>query len=135
MLGVTEHTQAGWIGLVPPGVSIPFDSIRAPGTYVCNWNGHLLRVPESALVPDGVINLVGPEPLFVTRSAMTRRCHSGAPGRWQRICSSPSAFRKSRTACGGGAAPDSASSRAAGGHLARLPRLTGAATGVCAVCK
>ncbi len=67
MLGVTEHTQAGWIGLVPPGVSIPFDSIRAPGTYVCNWNGHLLRVPESALVPDGVINLVGPEPLFVTK--------------------------------------------------------------------
>jgi hypothetical protein len=56
-----------WVGRVQPGVSIPFDSIRAPGAYVCNWNGHLLRVPEKALVPDGVINLVGPEPLYVTQ--------------------------------------------------------------------
>jgi len=58
---------AEWIGLVKPGVSIPFDSIRAPGAYVCNWNGHLLRVPERALVPDGVINIIGPEPLLVTK--------------------------------------------------------------------
>ena len=63
----TSYEQQGWIGLVDPGVSIPFDSIRSPGTYVCNWNGHLLRVPERALVPDSVINLVGPEPLFVTK--------------------------------------------------------------------
>jgi hypothetical protein len=65
----TAVAQAGddWIGLVSPGVSIPFDSIRSPGTYICNWNGHLLRIPESALVPDGVINIVGPEPLFVTK--------------------------------------------------------------------
>ena len=61
------YEQRGWIGLVDPGVSIPFDSIRSPGTYVCNWNGHLLRVPPRALIPDSVINLVGPEPLFVTK--------------------------------------------------------------------
>jgi hypothetical protein len=64
---VASCGQQGWIGLVDPGVSIPFDSIRSPGTYVCNWNGHLLRVPQRALVPDGVINIVGPEPLFVTK--------------------------------------------------------------------
>jgi hypothetical protein len=56
-----------WVGLVKPGASIPFDSIRAPGAYVCNWNGHLLRVPPRALMPDSVINLVGPEPLYVTK--------------------------------------------------------------------
>lgn len=66
MTGVAQAAER-WVGLVNPGVSIPFDSIRTPGCYVCNWNGHLLRVPESALVPNGVLNIVGPEPLFVTK--------------------------------------------------------------------
>ncbi len=56
-----------WVGLVEPGVSVPFDSIRAPGCYVCTWSGHLMRVPEEALTPNGVINIVGPEPLLVTK--------------------------------------------------------------------
>ena len=55
MFSGTAEVKHGWIGLVSPGVSIPFDSIRSPGAYVCNWNGHLLRVPETALVPDSVI--------------------------------------------------------------------------------
>ena len=67
MVSGTAQIEHGWIGLVSPGVSIPFDSIRSPGAYVCNWNGHLLRVPETALVPDGVINIIGSEPLFVTK--------------------------------------------------------------------
>ena len=68
MIGVaTRPSEARWVGMVAPGVSVPMDSIRTPGTYVCNWNGHLLRVPERALVPDGVVNIVGPEPLFVTK--------------------------------------------------------------------
>lgn len=52
-----------------PLPSIPFDTIEAPGTYVCNWNGYLLRVPEGALGPGNrrVFNLVGTEPLFVTK--------------------------------------------------------------------
>ena len=29
------------------GVSLPLDSLTEPGTYVCNWSGHLLRVPEA----------------------------------------------------------------------------------------
>ena len=51
------------------GGMIPFQQINEPGAYVCNWNGHLLRVP-----PDGVamgrsplLNIVGRDPLFVTK--------------------------------------------------------------------
>ncbi len=63
-----EHVERErWVGLVNPGVSIPFDSIRSPGAYVCNWSGHLLRVPPAALIPNGVMNIVGPEPLYVTK--------------------------------------------------------------------
>ena len=29
------------------GVSLPLDALKEPGTYVCNWSGHLLRVPEA----------------------------------------------------------------------------------------
>jgi hypothetical protein len=47
----------------------PWDQISTPGTYVCNWSGHLLRVPADALsgarVPQ--INIVGCQPLFVTK--------------------------------------------------------------------
>lgn len=67
MTTAAVHPAERWVGLVNPGVSIPFDSIRTPGCYVCNWNGHLLRVPETALIPNGVLNIVGPEPLFVTK--------------------------------------------------------------------
>jgi len=50
-------------------VSIPFDTIREPGTYVCNWNGFLLRVPVGVPGPGQgrALNLVGSEPLLVTK--------------------------------------------------------------------
>lgn len=49
--------------------AIPFDAIRSPGSYVCNWNGYLLRVPPAAVGPDGLrpLNIVGSQPLFVTK--------------------------------------------------------------------
>lgn len=28
------------------GVSLPLDALEEPGTYVCNWSGHLLHVRE-----------------------------------------------------------------------------------------
>ena len=45
-----------------------FDEITEPGTYVCNWNGHLLQIPPVA-VQSGTLNwsIVGGEPLNVTR--------------------------------------------------------------------
>ena len=29
------------------GVTLPLDALKEPGTYLCNWSGHLLRVPEA----------------------------------------------------------------------------------------
>jgi hypothetical protein len=37
--------SVGETGLV--GISLPLDGLKEPGTYVCNWSGHLLRVPEA----------------------------------------------------------------------------------------
>lgn len=51
------------------GTQIPFDAIDEPGCYVCNWSGHLLRVPEDGVKPgrSPMINMSGDAPLFVTR--------------------------------------------------------------------
>lgn len=51
------------------GTTWPFDAIEQPGTYICNWNGHLLRVPEDAVSPgrSPKINMVGSGPLMVTK--------------------------------------------------------------------
>lgn len=51
------------------GTTIPFDSINQPGAYICNWSGHLLRVPEDGVTPgrSPMINIVGCEPLTVTK--------------------------------------------------------------------
>ncbi len=51
------------------GIQIPFDAINQPGCYVCNWSGHLLRVPEDGVAPgrSPLINIVGQQPLFVTK--------------------------------------------------------------------
>ncbi len=51
------------------GATIPFDSIQEPGCYVCNWSGHLLRVPEDGVAPGGspLITMVGSDPLLLTK--------------------------------------------------------------------
>ena len=48
---------------------VPFEQVCEPGAYVCNWNGHLMRVPPDAISSSHcpTINIVGPEPLFVTK--------------------------------------------------------------------
>ena len=48
--------------------TIPFDQIDQPGAYVCNWSGHLLRVPEDGVTAgrSPMLNIVGTESLFVT---------------------------------------------------------------------
>ena len=51
------------------GSQIPFEAISDPGCYVCNWSGHLLRVPEDG-VKQGrspLVSISANEPLFVTR--------------------------------------------------------------------
>ena len=51
------------------GAQVPLDTVDAPGAYVCNWSGHLLRISERSLLPAGplALNIVGAEPLTVTR--------------------------------------------------------------------
>ncbi len=51
------------------GQTLPWSSICEPGCYVCNWSGHLLRVPEDGVAPgrSPLINMIGCEPLFVTK--------------------------------------------------------------------
>ena len=48
---------------------IPFAEIDTPGTYLSNWTGHLVRVPEDG-VKQGrspVIEICGKEPMLLTR--------------------------------------------------------------------
>ncbi len=51
------------------GTTIPFEAVKEPGCYICNWSGHLLRIPEDGVAAgrSPLINIVGAEPLFVTK--------------------------------------------------------------------
>ncbi len=62
-------TQGTQYSSTTVGTTIPFEGINAPGAYVCNWSGHLLRVPEDGVTPgrSPMLNIVGCEPLTVTK--------------------------------------------------------------------
>ena len=45
-----EHLSRRYI--TEPGTTIPFDVLRTPGAYICNWSGHLLRVKKKPLPLD-----------------------------------------------------------------------------------
>ncbi len=49
--------------------TIPWEQVNEPGAYICNWSGHLLRIPEDGVASgrSPVLNIVGSEPLFVTK--------------------------------------------------------------------
>ena len=48
--------------------TIAFDQISEPGTYVCNWNGHLLQIPINCFVGNVLsCTISADEPLFVTK--------------------------------------------------------------------
>lgn len=51
------------------GTTIPFEGINEPGCYICNWSGHLVRVPEDGIAPgrSPMVNIIGSEQLFVTK--------------------------------------------------------------------
>lgn len=51
------------------GTTFPFEGINDPGCYICNWSGHLLRVPEDGVAAgrSPLINVIGKEQLFVTK--------------------------------------------------------------------
>ena len=68
---MTTATQCGtsYQNGAPVGTRLQFDSINEPGCYICNWSGHLLRVPEDGVAPgrSPLVNVIGSEPLFVTK--------------------------------------------------------------------
>ena len=51
------------------GTQMPYESINEPGCYVCNWSGHVLRIPEDGIKPgrSPLLNMLGTEQLFVTK--------------------------------------------------------------------
>ncbi len=51
------------------GNTFAYDQIDNPGTYVCNWSGHLLRVPEDGTKAgrSPVLEIRGKEQLHVTK--------------------------------------------------------------------
>ncbi len=51
------------------GTQVPFESIDHPGCYICNWSGHLLRIPEDGVKPgrSPLLEIKGTEALFVTK--------------------------------------------------------------------
>lgn len=51
------------------GTQVPFEAINEPGCYVCNWSGHLLRVPEDGVKPgrSPLLSICAFEQLFVTK--------------------------------------------------------------------
>ncbi len=69
MTNVSHSTTTKGENTASVGTTVPFDGIQEPGCYVCNWSGHLLRVPEDgvAVGRSPLINIIGCEPLFVTK--------------------------------------------------------------------
>jgi len=69
MSTTTEHTKTGTFNNMNCGTVIPFDQINDPGCYICNWSGHLMRVPEDGVTPgrSPLINIIGNDALFVTK--------------------------------------------------------------------
>ncbi len=68
---MSTTTSPSTLSLAAAGVgnSLAFDQIDDPGAYVCNWSGHLLRVPEDGTKPgrSPVLEIRGKEQLNVTK--------------------------------------------------------------------
>ena len=65
----TNQANEEWQHTYGPGTRVPFDGINDPGCYICNWSGHLMRVPPDGVAPgrSPLLNMIGREPLFVTK--------------------------------------------------------------------
>lgn len=68
--GTAAPSSSSAIPSTPDVRSILFGEIRSPGAYVCNWSGHLLRIPKRASIPaDALVTSLGgrEQPLTVTK--------------------------------------------------------------------
>ena len=65
----TNRPNQEWQNGYGPGTRVWFENINDPGCYICNWSGHLMRVPPDGIAPgrSPLLNMVGREPLYVTK--------------------------------------------------------------------
>ena len=65
----TNQTQDEHQYTYQPGSKVAFESITEPGCYICQWNGHLLRVPPDGVAPgrSPLLSIIGRDELFVTK--------------------------------------------------------------------
>ncbi|MHC4695373.1 MAG: hypothetical protein ACYTFA_01375 [Planctomycetota bacterium] len=65
----TNIPHQEWQNTSGPGTRVCFDQISEPGCYICNWSGHLMRVPPDGIAPgrSPLLNMVGCQPLYVTK--------------------------------------------------------------------
>ncbi len=56
-------------GIEGIGTQVQFEALNEPGAYVCNWSGHLLRVPPESLGlgHSPLLTIGGHEPLYLTK--------------------------------------------------------------------
>ena len=66
---MTKESSENSFNTGTAGQTIPFDGVNEPGAYICDWSGHLLRVPEDGIAPgrSPLINMIGTKPLFLTK--------------------------------------------------------------------
>jgi hypothetical protein len=57
------------VDLQGAGTQVKFANVNEPGTYVSNWTGHLIRIPDEGIQPgrSPLIEIRGKEPMFVTK--------------------------------------------------------------------
>lgn len=69
MTNATQHKNTNFEQTNSMGTQVKFECIEDPGCYICNWSGHLLRVPEDGVAAgrSPLVNIIGTEPLFVTK--------------------------------------------------------------------
>ncbi len=67
----TCQTTDEYASVSTAGMTLPFANINEPGAYICNWSGHLLRVPEEGVGRgrSPLLDIAGQEPPSVTKIA------------------------------------------------------------------
>ena len=70
-VAVTPPDLAGVCHTGPVGLPLPLDELTEPGTYICNWSGHLLRVHESDPARFAAVRRTGGRQWTVTRISNT----------------------------------------------------------------
>ena len=68
LISKSKETEAV-LGSYKTGMTLPFNGIHEPGTYIFCRSGHLLRVPETGIGPEHtpLMSVVAADSLMVTK--------------------------------------------------------------------